>query len=214
MYRVLIGMLVTIFAGRAAWAATAMVVLGLFKDKAVVSIDGQQRVLGVGQTSPEGVRLISANSSEAVLERNGRRVTLTLGSHIAGSFAGPRESTAQLWADRSGMFRTSGTINGLPVTLLVDTGATTIAMSAAEAKRLGLQYRLNGRPGTVATASGVERGYRVVLDKVAVGEIVLRDVEAVVLEGGHPKEILLGMSFLGRVQMARDGASLRLKLRH
>jgi len=213
MHRLLIGLLALFMAGNTVRGATGIVVLGLFKDKAVVSIDGQQRVLGVGQTSPEGVTLIAASSREAVLERDGQRLTLALGSHIATTFAHPRETSVQLWADPKGMYRASGSINGFPVTLLVDTGASAVAMNATEARRLGLQYRLNGEPGTVATASGVERGYGVVLNKVAVGDIVLRDVEAVVLDGAHPSEVLLGMSFLGRLQMERDGASLRLKLR-
>ena len=53
-------------------AVESIRVVGLFKDKAVVQIDGTQRMLSTGQTSPEGVKLISANAREAVMEVDGR----------------------------------------------------------------------------------------------------------------------------------------------
>ena len=199
----------------AAWAVDSVRVLGLFSGKAVVQLDGRQRLLRAGQTSPEGVRLVSANAREAVLEINGKRGTYTLGSHISSSYAAPegRELSVQIWPDAKGMYTVLGSINGFPVRFLVDTGATTIAMNAAEARRLGLDYRVVGEPGLASTASGVVKSYSVVLDRVKVGDIQLRNVRAGVIDGSHPEVVLLGMAFLGRVDMARKGQMLELKTR-
>jgi len=64
-------------------AVDKITVSGLFNDKAVVTIDGKQRLLKVGKPSPEGVLLISANAKEAVIEVDGEQKTYTLGQHIA-----------------------------------------------------------------------------------------------------------------------------------
>ena len=185
--------------------------MGLFRDRAVLTIDGQRRVLGVGQTSPEGVKLVSADAEGAVLEIEGVSKRYQLGSQIGASYIPPAEQTIRLWPDGSGMYFTTGSINGMPVKFLVDTGATTIAMNANEARRLGINYRMQGSRGTVETASGVERAFGVMLDTVRVGEIQIRNVKAVVLEGNMPSEVLLGNSFLGRVHMEREGEALVLR---
>ena len=78
---------------------------------------------------------------------------------------------------------------------LVDTGATSIAMNENEARRLGIDYRVDGKPMVASTASGTSRGWRVTLDRVKIGGIELLGVEAAVIEGGYPTEALLGMSF-------------------
>jgi len=191
-----------------------VMVLGLFKDKAVVSVNGKSRTLSLGQTSPEGVTLISANSDSAVLEIAGQRKTYALGGQIGGKFTGPKHTQAQIYPDAQGMYMTAGSINGFPVTFLVDTGATLIAMNTPQAKRLGIQYRLDGKPVTTSTASGIATGYQVTLQRVRVGEIELRDIDAVVLEGNNPAEVLLGMSFLGRLEMQRSGQVMELKKKH
>lgn len=192
-------------------AVEEVMVLGLFKDKAVLRIDGNRRVLAVGQTSPEGVKLIAADSDGATLEIDGEERRLPLGSHIGATYSAPQQPEVQIWPDTDGMYKAVGSINGFPVNFLVDTGATSIAMNERQARRLGIDFRLKGKPGTVTTASGVVEVYGVRLDRVKVGDILLRNVQAVVLTGGRPEEVLLGMSFLGRLDMRRDGQVMLLK---
>ncbi len=198
------------------WAVEDIQVVGLFNGKAVVRLDGKQRLLKAGQTSPEGVTLISANAKQAVLEVDGKRATYGLGRHISSSYAAPvgEEVTVQIWPDRQGMYTVIGSINGFPVHFLVDTGATAIAMNREQAKRLGIDYRVVGKPGLASTASGVVESYTVTLDRVKVGDIELRNVRGGVIDGPHPKQVLLGMTFLGRVEMLRKGQLLELKRKH
>ncbi len=198
-------------------AATAqdILVLALFKDKAVLRIDGAQRTLRVGEVSPEGMRLISADSAQAVLEIDGKRSAYALGSHTSYATMGPAaRSVVQIWRGAGGMYTTGGSINGMPVKFLVDTGASIIAMNSQDARRLGIDYQRSGTAGTVSTASGVERAYQVSLDSVKVGDILLRNVEAAVLEGPYPPVVLLGMSFLGRVEMENQGSMLVLRQKY
>lgn len=194
------------------WAVDSIRVVGLFSGTAVIQLDGRQTLLRAGQTSSEGVTLVSANAKEAVLEVKGKRGTYTLGTHISSNYADPagREIAVRIWPDARGMYTVVGSINGFPVRFLVDTGATTIAMNGAEARRLGIDYRVEGKPGMASTASGVVRSYGVVLDRVKVGGIKLRNVRAGVIDGSHPQQVLLGMAFLSRVDMARKGQMLEL----
>lgn len=188
-------------------------VMALFPGKAMLQIDGQQRLLRAGQRSPEGVLLVSATASEAVIEINGRRETYGLGSQVGGTFARREAVEVRIWADAQGGYRTTGSINGRMAEMLVDTGATSVAMSELEARRLGISYRVEGEPSGVRTASGFARAWSVTLDRVQVGEITLQRVEAVVIEGGSPAQVLLGMSFLGRVKIEQQGTVMVLQSR-
>ena len=189
-------------------------VVGLFQDRAVMTIDGRQRILRVGQTSPEGIRLVSADSESALLEVEGQKIRATLDSRVSASKKAPRVSEVRIQRDRSGMYFTIGSINGLPVNFLVDTGATQIAMNGTHARRLGIDYRVVGEPAVVTTASGVERAWAVRLDAVRVGEIELRNISAMVLEGVQPETILLGMSFLGKLQISNEGQLMTLRQKY
>ncbi len=194
--------------------AVQIQVLALFPGKALVSIDGKRRVLSAGQRSPEGVLLVSADPREAVLESEGRRETLGLVTTVGGVFAKPVATEARILRDNDGSYTTVGTVNGLPVGFIVDTGASAVMLSGSQAERLGLQYRLEGDRVGVKTASGATLGYAVRLDSVRVGDIVLRGVRAVVIRGAYPQKALLGMTFLDRVHIEnRDGLMiLRAKL--
>ena len=202
------------FLGLPARAVESLQVLALFQDKAMLRIDGENRLLRAGEVSAEGVRLIAADARRAVVEVSGEQRELTLGGHIATEFQSREAREVRILRDVSGAFLTTGTINGRRVEMMVDTGATVVALGSADAKRLGIPYRMEGRPVGVATASGSATGYLVTLDSVQVGEILVRNVEATVIDGAGPPKVLLGMSFLGRVEMQNSGAVLLLKKRH
>jgi aspartyl protease family protein len=195
-------------------AAPEIRVVGLFRDRAVVMIDGRQRVLKAGETSPEGVALVSATSHEAVIEVGGRRETLTLGTHIGSTYEDVAPGTTVTIApDDDGMYRVAGSINGFQVDFLVDTGASFISMNRHQASRLGLDYRLRGQQSQALTASGTTTVWLMELDRVRVGDIELSRVPGAVHDGDYPVEILLGNSFLGRVDMQREGRLLQLRSR-
>lgn len=187
-----------------------IVVVGLFSDQAVVEINKKQRLLKIGKTSPEGVTLVSANSRRAVLEKDGVSKTYQLGTRISTDFSPPVEQTVvSLWPT-NGMYMTPGSVNGYSVDFLVDTGASAIALNAATAQRLDLDY-LSGKKVGVKTASGIEVAYHVMLDEVQIGEIKLYNIRAMVLDGEQPEIALLGMTFLSQLNMVRKDERMDLK---
>jgi len=195
-----------------AWA-TSVSVVGLFKDKAIVSIDGSKpRTLSVGQTV-QGVKLVAADSGSASFDVDGKRRTLAMGQSFAGGAAKEARQSVSLTADARGHFAAAGSLNGYPVTFMVDTGATAIAISAAEARRIGLDYRAAGQATGVGTAAGVVPAWRVKFNTVKVGGITLNQVDGMVVESGLSVP-LLGMSFLNRMEMRREGETMTLIQRY
>lgn len=195
-------------------AATPVTVVGLFPGKAVVVIGGQApRTLSVGQKTPEGITLLSTAIDKATFEIDGKRVTLDIGQHFAPPRAASAGQTVNLSADSGGHFYSVGQINGRAVRFLVDTGATAITFSSSFAQSAGIDYR-KGQPMQTQTANGIANAYRIALDQATVGEITLYQVDAVVMEGMDPGIALLGMSFLNRLEMRRDGASMVLTKRY
>ena len=193
----------------AGWT-TEVGVIGLFPGKAVVVIDGgAPRVLAVGQKPVEGVTLISSDRESATLVIDGQKRTLRIGQHQSGPAASSSRQSATLTADPRGHFVVDGQINGGAVRFLVDTGATAVSLSSADATRLGIDYR-KGQPGFMGTANGTVVAYRVKLDTVRVGDIVANNVDAAVLEGNPMQFVLLGMSFLNRMEMKREGQTMVL----
>jgi aspartyl protease family protein len=192
-------------------AVQQIAVEALFTDRAMVRIDGVRRLLKLGEPSPEGVVLVSANSREAVLQLAGERRVYALGKHVSTNFTPPEQQTARIWRDRTGAYTTVGSINGRSVDFLVDTGASAVALPANEARRLGIQYEREGRRILVNTANGTTSAYEVTLDQVKVGEISISQVRAFVIETQQTDKSLLGMSFLNRVKMENQGSVLLLQ---
>lgn len=210
----LVALLVCIYPA-AGWAIKDIHVVALFKDRVMVMIDGKQRLLRSGDSSPEGVRLVSADSVGAVFEYQGRTLERRLDGRVHAAAESPQgRDDVLIFRDRRGMFKTVGSINGLPVGFLVDTGASSVAMNSTQARRLGIDFRVQGEPTYVTTASDVTRAYQLKLDVVKVGAIQLRNVTAVVLDGAQPTEVLLGMSFLGRVAMINESDKLILRRKY
>jgi len=172
--------------------------------------DGAPVTIQVGQTI-EGVKLLRANMDGAVVSAEGITETLPLVADGSIDHAAP-SSTVRLSADAHGQFLTHGAVNGQPVQFVVDTGATLMALSRPEATRIGLDYR-GGRPATVETANGEARGWRVSVGSVRLGEVTVRDVDAIVIDNDALRMGLLGMSFLDRFDMHREGSTLVLRRR-
>lgn len=209
--RALIGLVLLAILPGVANADTRVNVVGLFSGKAVLVINGgAPRTLSVGQSSPEGVKLIEADSSRAVLEVEGKRQSLGMGQGAA--VAGGPATVGQgvtLYANRDGHFFGEASINGRPVKYLLDTGATAVSMSSAQARKLGIDY-VAGKEGTSATAAGVVRAWRVTLNSVKLGGMTLNQVEGTVIDGDSPAIVLLGMSALNRMEMKREGMTMTL----
>ena len=193
----------------AAADATDVALIGVMGDKAAVLAigGGEPKAVRVGQKW-SGVTVIAVERGQATVEIDGKRRVLMIGQHYRAAAAASDRQSVTLAADTRGHFFSDGAINGNPVRFLVDTGASTVALPASEAVRLGIDYR-KGQLGTTSTAGGVVPVYRVMLDSVRLGAIELTGVEAAVIEQGL-SVALLGMSFLNRVEMKRDGHTMVL----
>ncbi len=199
-----------------AGAASAQTVAmsGRLGDKALLMIDGKARTVAVGATV-QGVKLVSLTPDGSVVELAGQRHTVpmggtpvSLGSGGGGSDGGTR---IVLTSGSGGHFMAGGSINGRPVQFMVDTGATTVAMSVSDADRIGLKYA-EGQRGMANTAGGQVPVYRVNLTSVRVGDVTVYGVDAVVLPAQMPF-VLLGNSFLTRFQMTRVNDMMTLEKR-
>jgi aspartyl protease family protein len=192
--------------------AADLSLIGTFDTKAaILSIDGgPPRTLRVGQ-SAGGVTLIEVGRERATVEVDGKRRVLVQGqTYSSGRGAGPQRVT--LSATSGGHFLADGQVNGGAVRFVVDTGATSIALPAADAIRLRIDYK-NGRRGMTSTAAGPTPVYVVMLDSVRIGDIEIQNVEAIVIEQGL-SVALLGNSFLNRMEMRREGQTMTLTRRY
>lgn len=186
-------------------------VVGLSQDVAMLEIAGQLKVLEVGEHY-QNITLIAADSNTATLEIDGEHQTYTLSEQLPlKTEPKPKPTPVKIWPDQNGMYVVGGEINGFPVDFLIDTGATTIALNKHLANRFDIDYQ-QGEVGLVATAGGWVKAYPVTLARVKVRHILLEDVAALVIDGHFPQEILLGMSFLKRVDLQRQGKLLELRL--
>jgi aspartyl protease family protein len=181
--------------------------------QALLVIDGVPRVLEVGATAL-GVRLVALSPTQAEVEVAGARRVLFAGAsqvRVGGGASARNGNEIVLTAGTGGHFTTEGRINGSPVTFVVDTGASTIALSQIDADRIGLNYK-NGRRGFANTANGSVPMHVITLSSVRIGDVEVANVEAAVLPAAMT-HVLLGNSFLARFQMQRDNDTMRLTRR-
>jgi len=194
-------------------AAADVELIGTFgTSAAILSIDsGPPKTVKVGQRAG-AVTVISVEHDRATVEVDGQRRVLQRGQTYSSGGASSGAQSATLAAGAGGHFYAEGQINGGAIRFVVDTGATAVAIPAADAARLGIDFR-RGRPVSTQTAAGVAPAWLVTLTSVRVGGIELQNVEAIVIERGLAVA-LLGNSFLNRIEMRREGQTMTLIRRY
>jgi aspartyl protease family protein len=199
--------------GSNAWAQTVSLA-GMLGGKALVIVDGTPpKTVAVGD-SHKGVKVVSTQGDVAVLEIGGKRHTLRVGDAPASVGGGGAEGSGQrivLSAGSGGHFFSTGQINGQAAQFVVDTGATVVSLSQADAQRIGLNYR-SGAAIQISTANGVIPAWRVKLASVRIGDVMVYEVDSVVSSGSMPY-VLLGNSFLSRFSMTRTNSEMVLEKR-
>ena len=131
-------------------------------------------------------------------------------TQAAGLFEAAPYKETQLVRRPDGHFYVTADVNGKPTTFLIDTGASTVALTESDARAIGLQFSSSDFEPVARTATGVARGKRVTLRKVGIEGKDVTEVEAMIVEGAHLS--LLGQSYLARissVQMNGDHMVLR-----
>jgi aspartyl protease family protein len=193
----------------AALAADDVALIGVIGDKAAVLAvaGGEPKTVKVGQTW-NGITVLAVERDRATVDIRGQKRVLPIGQHYRAAGMTTDRGKVVLAADPRGHFFVDGAVNGIPVRFVVDTGATVVALPRQDAERLGLDYR-HGQRAMTHTANGVVPTYLLKLDTVRIGGIEVHNVDAAVIDGGL-EQALLGMSFLNRVQLERDGATMTL----
>jgi aspartyl protease family protein len=206
--------------------AQSVALTSVVGSKAWLAIDcGTSRPVRAGETL-QGVRLVSASGSQAIIELAGQRHTLQVGEVPARSGSSPASRTCAGVPDRNtaverrtrivltengGHFITAGNINGHAMQFMVDTGATLVGISGADAERAGINYK-SGQAVNISTANGVVQGFRIRLDTVRVGDVEVYGVMAIVTPQPMPF-VLLGNSFLSLFKMQRENNLMTLDIR-
>jgi aspartyl protease family protein len=198
----------------AAAGAQTVALQGMLGTKALLIVGGgAPKGVAPGETH-NGVKVVSTAGDEAVVEIGGKRHTLRVGDAPAsvGGSGGGRGTRIVLPVGGGGHFHAQGSINGRSVNFMVDTGATTVAMSADYAQQIGLEF-MKGRPVVMNTANGQARAWYLKLSSVRIGDVEVYDVDAVVSMQPMPF-ILLGNSFLNRFDMKRSSDQMVLERRY
>lgn len=195
-------------------SAQSVAMTGSMGSKALLVIDGgAPKALAAGD-SHRGVKVVAVRADQVTVEVGGKRQTIDLGGapvSIGGGGGGSGGTQIVLTASSGGHFVTSGSINGRATQFMVDTGATSVAMSADEARRLGINFE-QGEPGQGSTANGLIPIWRISLKSLRIQDVEVQGVDAVVVPSGMP-HVLLGNSFLTRFQMKRENDMLTLTRR-
>jgi aspartyl protease family protein len=202
------------FAGGA--SAQSVGLHGTIGKKALLIVEGSEpKLVAPGETF-RGVKVLSTSGDTATLEIAGRQITMRVGdspvSVGARTVAPGTGNRIVLSGSTNGHFLAAGQINGQAVHFMVDTGASSIAMSEADAKRLNIAFA-DAPAGQSRTANGTVKTHIVSLDSVRVGDVEVRNVEAAILPSEMPF-ILLGNSFLSRFSIRKDADQMVLERRY
>jgi len=208
-------------------------VLAISKGKALVDINNYSQITITPGSEIDGVRLLNIKGNIADFSIHGDIHKISVGQMTivsTSTFTTPHDPESNgivirkgnsakkireisIATNRSGSYYINGTINSVPVRFHIDTGATTIAMSRAKGIEIGLPFE-KGISAIATTASGKIPSFAGSCQKVTIGEIELENVICTVSEkpddGMLNHEVLLGMSFLRRINMRQENGILTL----
>jgi len=204
-------LMVLLFSG-SALAAERVSVLALFPGKAMLAVDGQRKVLSDGQHFGDGLQLLEATPQHARVMLNGVEQVLTPGGAVSATYAKAQVREIRLLKQRNAFF-IDGLINGQVARMLVDTGATHVALSESQARALAIPYEKEGRASGVRTASGAVPAYEVELKSLKLGDRVFNKVRALVIQGNSPSHVLLGMNVLKHFEIEQQNHLMVLRSR-
>jgi len=207
----IIALLLALILGAAFAEEGKVRVIALFANKALLQVGDKQKIVKKGETF-EGVLLQSASGRGAVVVIDGKAVELGINQAIAGNFKKAQRSGLRIYPDSLGMYYVEGEINGQSTRFLVDTGATFVTLSGAKARSLRIDYR-KGIASTAQTASAIVPVWQIRLDSVSIGGIQVSNVDATVIAGDQPFEVLLGNSFLQHTRIQKAGSMLEIEKR-
>jgi aspartyl protease family protein len=142
--------------------------------------------------------LSAVGAAKAVVSLDDLRHPELRAPSAAAATLGGEGGAAQLTKDNDGHFWAQANVDGKAVRFLVDTGATAVSLSMADAQRLGIDTSKLTYDYSVITADGRTRAASVKLTSVAIAGVKVHDVDALVIEKGLENS-LLGMSYLGRL---------------
>lgn len=197
---------------------------GTTNNKALIIVDGSApQVLSVGQEYKgfklEGVQGDTATFTYRLHDKTEKKFSLKIGqapAQFEGMSSSKKDSGNDeivLSADARGHFITTGYVNDKSITFMVDTGASSIAIDAADARRMGINYE-NAPMITLSTANGVTTGWVVTLRSVRVQGVEVSGVQAVIGRGIGAGSALLGNTFLKRFDITQTNNQLVLKRRY
>jgi aspartyl protease family protein len=142
------------------------------------------------------------------------RSVIAAAAIAAGGFsdASALAASVEIAADQRGHFFTTAEIDHTKLKVLVDTGASYVALSYEDAEEAGLSPKMLTFDVPILTANGPTEAARVMLDRVQIGNVLVRDVEGIVLPKGAHDITLLGMSFLNKLSRFKvEDGTLYLK---
>lgn len=191
-------------------AAQSVAWAGGMGDRALLVIDGRAQVMGAGSVAG-GVRVLRVSASAVDYEVDGVRLRLSPGASgpvVLGEGVSGGSASLVLRAGADQLYHVDCKVNGRATAGVVDSGASQVSMSLARAAALGIDYS-RGRPTSIQTANGSVRGWAIRLERLAVGSLELRDVDAVVLDADLP-HLLVGNSFLRRFRVTSQDGQITL----
>jgi aspartyl protease family protein len=179
---------------------------GMVGETVWIWVNGRQIKLTPGQTSKNGIKLLSADLDAIVVLVDGKRYRFEK-NNKQGTIL---DNKVTLIRDSNGGgYWAKGRINGKDVTFLIDTGASYVVMNNVQAKALKIKRGI--REIQISTATKTETAYQVILDTVSVGDIKLQNIPAIITKHEHPPYPLLGMSFLSHVEINQENEQMTLE---